>query len=102
MSPTQRTLKKLRDDGYVAEVVEKWIPGANIRRDLFGFIDVLAIKPGEILGVQCTSRGHVRNRCNKIAEAELVGNVREANIKIEVWGWDKKDNRWRVKIVDCS
>lgn len=101
-SPTQLTLKKLRDDGYVAEVVEKWIPGANIRRDLFGFIDVLAIKPGEILGVQCTSRGHVRNRCNKIAESDLVDNVREANIKIEVWGWDKKDGHWRCKTVDCS
>ena len=103
-SPTQLTLKKLRDQGYIAEVVEKYVRTGKggFRKDLFGFIDVLAIKPNEVLGVQATSRSHVRNRCNKIAEAELVGNVRDANIKIEVWGWDKKDGRWRCKTVDCS
>ena len=103
VSPTSRTLKKLRDDGYVAEVVEKWIPGANIRRDLFNFIDVVGIRGAETIGVQCTSRGHVNDRCKKIADAEHVGAVREAGWRIEVHGWSKnKSGRWQCKVVDCS
>jgi len=37
-SPTQRTLKKLRDEVYLAQVVEKWNAFAKIRQDLFGII----------------------------------------------------------------
>lgn len=58
-SPTQLSLKYLRDLGYMAEVVEKTIPHTFIKKDLFGFIDIIAIKPGTtgVLGVQCTSDG---------------------------------------------
>jgi hypothetical protein len=43
MSPTARSLKKLRKEGWTASVVEKWIPQVKRRRDCFGF-DVLACK----------------------------------------------------------
>ena len=101
-SPTQRTLALLRKEGWTAEVTEKWIPGATIRRDLFGFIDVLAIRGKEIIGVQSTSYANTSARVKKIAESEHVGAVREANIQIAVHGWRKVRNRWQVRIVDCS
>ena len=37
-SPTQRTLKYLRDKGYTAQVVEHWNAFAKRRIDLFGVI----------------------------------------------------------------
>ena len=43
MSPTGRTLKLLRDGGFLADVVEPWIPKLERRRDLFGGFDVLAV-----------------------------------------------------------
>jgi hypothetical protein len=43
-SPTQLSLAWLKKEGYLAEVVEKWIPGANIRKDLWGWCDIVAIK----------------------------------------------------------
>jgi len=101
-SPTSRTLKRLRKEGYLADVTEKWIPGANIRKDLFGFIDVLCIKGTEILGVQATSYTNISARVKKIAEHEHVDAVRDAGICIEVWGWRKIKNRWQVRIVDVS
>ena len=56
MTPTAFTLRYLRRSGYLAEVVERWIPGANIRKDLFGIIDLVAITVDEpILGIQATS-----------------------------------------------
>jgi hypothetical protein len=101
-SSTSRTLKRLRDQGYLADVVEKWIPGANIRKDLFGFIDVMAIKDGETLAVQATSYPNVSARVKKISDHENIGSVRDANWKIEVWGWRKVKNRWQVRVVDVS
>jgi carbonic anhydrase len=102
-SPTQRTLKHLRAQGYVAQVVEKWLPVVKRRQDLFGFIDVLAIREGEVLGVQSTSGDNVSSRVKKIAEHELVGAVRKAGIRIVVHGWRKNAaGRWVLREVDCS
>jgi len=102
--PTQRSLKKLRDDGYIADVTEKWIPGANVRKDLFGFIDILAVKPGEVLGVQCTSYSNVSDRVKKIEGHENAAVVRDAGIRIEVHGWHhkKKGAPWKCRVVDLS
>lgn len=103
MSPTELSLKLLREEGYLVEVVEKWIPGANIRKDLFGFIDMVAIKKGETLAVQCTSYSHVAERINKITDSENILTVREANWRVEVHGWGKEKNRWKLKRrVDLS
>ena len=102
MSPTQRSLKLLRDRGYLAEVVEKWIPGANIRKDLWGWCDVVGVKRGETVAVQATSAGNVSARVKKIADSETVGRVREAGWRIVVMGWVKRNNRWTCVERDVS
>lgn len=102
MSPTQRSLKHLREQGYRVAVVEKWNPHARIRQDLFGFIDLLAIKGPETLAVQSTSRGNVSARVKKITEAEALSDVRKANWRIVVHGWGKLKAGWTLKEVDCS
>lgn len=101
-SPTQRSLKLLRDRGYRADVVEKWIPGANIRKDLFGFIDVIAIKDGETLAVQSTSDNNVAARITKIEDSDALADVRDAGWNIHVHGWRKVKNRWQCREVDVS
>ena len=102
-SPTQRTLKRLRDLGYTAQVVETWNPHAKIRQDLFGFIDVLAIKAGEVLAVQACAGGDAAKRVRKIGEHPNVGPVRKAGIRIEVHAWRKlASGRYDVRVVDCS
>jgi hypothetical protein len=103
VSPTQRTLAKLRAEGWLAQVVERWVPQARKRIDLFGFIDVLAVRPGEVLGVQSTSRTNVAGRLAKIADHENIGAVREAGIRLEVHGWGKMaSGRWECRVVDVS
>jgi hypothetical protein len=102
-SPTQLTLKWLRDEGYLAEVVEKWIPGANMSvKTSGGGADIVAIREEETVAVQCTSWDNISSRCKKIAESDTVGPVRKAGWNIWVVGWKKKDNRWVHKLVDCS
>ena len=102
MSPTQLSLKWLREQGYLAEVVERFIPGANIRKDLWGWTDIVAIREGETVAVQCTSWDNISSRVRKIEESDTVGPVRKANWSIWVIGWKKKDNRWVHKLVDIS
>jgi carbonic anhydrase len=97
MSPTQLTLRHLREQGYVAEVTEHWNSHASIRQDLFGFVDVLAIKPGETLAVQTTSVTNVSARIKKIAESPYIGAARDAGWTIRVHGWSKVGNRWVLK-----
>src|SRR5690606_37554474 len=50
-SPTARTLAWLREQGWDADVVERWVPGAKVRRDFLGFADILAIRGEATLAV---------------------------------------------------
>jgi hypothetical protein len=64
MTPTGRTLGRLRRRGFLADVVERWLLRVNRRRDLFGFADIIAVhlrEPG-VLPVQCTTAAHVPDR----------------------------------------
>jgi hypothetical protein len=102
--PTQRSLAHLRGQGYVAEVVEKWIPMVKRRKDLFGFIDILAVHPERegVIGVQATSGSHVSARIDKIVNHDNVGAVRKGGIRILVHGWAKRKGRWKLREVDLS
>lgn len=102
MTPTQRSLKYLRDAGYTVAIVEHWNSFVRIRQDLFGFIDLLAIRRGETLAVQVTAAG-VSARLKKIAGLPVVDRVREAGWRIEVHGWRKNAaGRYVMRIEDIS
>jgi hypothetical protein len=102
MSPTQRSLAFLRGRGYLVAICEKWNPHAKIRQDLFGFVDLVAIKPGETLAVQTTSLSNMSQRVTKISESETAPKVREAGWRIEVHGWRKLRTGWEAKVIDLS
>lgn len=89
MTPTARTLKKLRADGYVCQVVEQTIPHTFIKRDLFGFADILAIKPGEILAVQATDATNVAHRVKKVEALDSLQAWWDGGGRFEIWGWTK-------------
>jgi hypothetical protein len=105
MTPTQRTLAALRADGWHVEVVEKWNPHTKTRKDLFGFADLLAIRPGSApLLVQATSTGWA-NRIAKVRAEPLHALALASGFTIEVWGWRKlktNKNRWTAKITPIS
>lgn len=105
MTPTQRSLKYLRDKGYTVEVVERSTNfGGRFRRhDLFGIADLIALGDNEVLLVQVTSASNVSARVKKITESEHLNAIRKANVGIIVHGWGKKSNgRYEVREVDLS
>ncbi len=134
-SPVERTLKKLRADLWDAEKVEQWIPfpqkpgprtgPPGVRRDLFGFVDVVAFKQGEgILFVQATAGGshpirHVDKLCAVKGSQKKAGVLVEvpgvyfrvfralrAGIRVEIHAWRKLKvdgrERWRRRRICLS
>lgn len=103
-SPTQRTLAQLKATGHRCQVVEQFCQYSRQRIDLFGFIDIVAVRE-RLVGLQCTSGSNHSSRVKKI-----VTECREdalawinAGGTIEVWSWKrykKAVNRrfWRPRI----
>jgi hypothetical protein len=102
MTPTQRSLIYLREQGYLCEVVEKWNSFTKTRKDLWGWCDILAIRENEILAVQVTAAG-VSSRIKKIMESDTLPIVRKAGIRVEVHGFRKNvKGRYVMRIEDLS
>lgn len=108
-SPTQNSLAALRALGYEPWVVEHWDSFARKRRDLWGFVDILALRGDEILAVQTTSASGVSARVKKITASDWLASVRKAGIRVEVHGWRKapvtrgaKRMVWKQRVVDMS
>lgn len=97
-SPTQRSLKSLRSRGYTVGVTEHWNAYVGIRQDLFGFIDLIAIKPGEILAVQTTTKSHMNERVKKILSIKEHLVWLSSGGKIVVHGWSQKGPRGKRKV----
>jgi len=99
-SPTQLSLKLMRDRGFYAEVVERFNFFTKRKNDFAGFIDVLCLAEGVVMGVQTTSYSNSSSRVKKIKEHENYPIVVAAGIKIEVHGWRKVKNRWQPRIIE--
>lgn len=98
-SPTQRSLKHLRNQGFHAQVVEKVVPYKFIKIDLFGWIDLVAVKPGEpITGVQTTTGPHVAHRIGKARGNVALEAWLQAGGRLAVHSWRKRGPRGKRKV----
>lgn len=88
-STVQLSMQYLRDLGYAVDVCERWVPSAHgqVRRDLFGILDLVAIRDGETVGVQTTTRGEAPKRLRKILASEHLEVLQQAGWRIVVHGW---------------
>jgi hypothetical protein len=100
ISTTQLSLKHMRAQGFYSEVVEKYNSFTKRKNDFAGFIDILCLGDGAVIGVQTTSLGNMSSRINKIICHENFDTVERSGIKIQVHGWFKEKNRWKVKIFE--
>lgn len=108
MSPTSRSLKALRDAGYLAGIVEKFNHHANVRQDLFGFADLIAVAahrdPQRIL-IQTTTEPNRSSRLAKMRGLPEVRRCIQAGVSVELWTWRKLAGKWRLRRstlgVDC-
>jgi hypothetical protein len=111
LTPTQRTLRALREQGRVCAIVERFNAYAGphgVRQDLFGIIDVLALDPERgVVGIQSTGldfAGHWRKLTQERVQ-EVTDWLRTPGTSLELWGWRKiklhrggKAERWQPRI----
>lgn len=115
LSPTQRTIRELKNQGRSYGIVERfvqrpWQPH-GIRIDLFGFLDLLVLDAERgIVGVQCCGSDFAAHY-RKITEdcAEMAMEWLYCGGKIELWGWrllkqkrGGKAVRWTPRIKDIT
>ena len=79
----------MREQGYDAEVVERWVPGANVRHDLFGFIDIIAFRGAQVIGIQATTMHNMAARYKKILDNPIATRWLAAGCEIRIVGWRK-------------
>lgn len=101
-SPTQRTKEALEAQGCkLVAIVERWNNHARIRQDLFGFIDILALRNGVWVGIQATSGSNMSARVKKCLEHENLPYFLEAS-EFEVWAWTVKRRKGKRPEVTCE
>jgi hypothetical protein len=99
ISPTQLSLRLLRDDGWLVDVCERWVPNGSLggsRKDLFGLLDLVALKDDTTMGVQTTSHTNVNARLNKIQDEEHQVALRA----LQAAGWSIVVHGWRLSSRD--
>ena len=89
---TQKTLGLLKEMGFECGIVERWIPGANIRRDLFNIIDIVAMLDDLLIGVQSTSWQQRQPHLDKIYCEHQKHAKAWCNTGNELWliSWKKQ------------
>jgi hypothetical protein len=89
-SPTVRSLRLLRQRGYLCRVVEFWNSFAKRRVDLWG-ADLLCVKPGEPpLLVQTTTVSNQSARIKKLTALPSTAFLLRCKWEIHVHGWGKR------------
>jgi hypothetical protein len=98
MSPTARSLAWLRERGHRAEIVERWIPGTRIRKDLWGG-DILAIHcASNSFGLfQVTSGANHNARKKKVLANPAAKDWLATGGVFEIHSWAKKGKRGEKK-----
>lgn len=86
---TNRALEILAQCGWLAGIVERKV-SRIVTHDLFGFIDIIAVKPSDdcgILGLQVTSAngGNCAARVKKLLQEPNLRTCLESGMRVEVW-----------------
>ena len=111
ISPTQRTLKAMREQGRLCGIVERFNSYAGkfgIRQDLFGFIDIICIDPVDgIIAVQSCGQAFSPHIDKLLGERNEAVYEWLKHAPLELWGWRKlkvkrggKAMRWVPRIAD--
>ena len=105
---TERTLKYLRAEGYICDMVERFIPFPKPhghRKDFLGIIDIIAFNEITTIGVQSCGQSFAAH-LKKLQDSEMTPLWLES-VDRELWliGWRKlkvkrggKAVRWTPRI----
>ena len=94
ITPVQRTIKLMEAEGYIGHSVERWVPspthpGGGFRKDYLSIIDMIFIKPGEIVGVQVCGTDFSAHEKKLIEKNDNLQAWLQAGGRFILIGWRK-------------
>jgi hypothetical protein len=99
----------LREHGYAACVVERYVAQARLKQDAFHCGDILAAHPTEriVALIQTTTSSHLNARRLKASVQPELPSWLKAGGRFFLHGWGKRKGKWDVRVVeltepDCS
>ena len=114
MTPTQRTIRILKDRGMPCAIVEKFnahIGPHGVRQDMFGIIDVVALDSELTIGVQSCGNSYAQH-LKKFKEEryqECCDWLSSPYRTLELWAWRKvkakrggKAMVWRPRVLNVT
>lgn len=115
MTPTQRTIRALKDRGLRCAIVEKFnahIGPHGVRQDLFGIIDILALDPETgVIGVQSCGNSFSAHMKKIMEERHQEAHdwLSTPGCTLELWAWRKllvkrggKATRWMPRVKQIT
>lgn len=93
------TREYMKKNGYVIDKAESYNAYSRRKKDLFGFIDYVAIHPEkkELLAIQTTSKSNLSTRVKKAEGLDAYWHWLATGNKVVFHGWYKENNRWKLK-----
>lgn len=96
-SPTSKTLAECKKRGWTAGIVERRLT-RFVMQDFLGCIDIIAITPGGIVGIQATSGSNHAARVSKSRAEPRLAAWLGAGCTFAVWSWAKRGPRGKRKL----
>lgn len=95
------TRKHLEDRGYVVDKAESYNAHTKRKKDLFKFIDFVAIHPikGELIAIQTTSKSNLSARIKKAENLKAYWHWLASGNDVVFHGWFKGERKWELKEV---
>ena len=115
ISPTMRTMAKLKDQYDLVGIVERWIPnpkhpGGGFRKDLFGFLDIICVdRHTGIVGIQSCGQNYAEHMRTITEDCKPEVLIWLLQADLQLWAWRKvkvkrggKAMRWKPRIAYFS
>lgn len=107
MSPTERSIRLLKDHGFLVGKAEHWNPFAKRRVDLFGFCDLVAVRAygfpsAGIVGVQATAKSCISARRKKISDLPAAVAWLAGGGKVVLMGWDGRSVKMQIAFLQAG
>jgi len=99
VQPRAWSMEMMRRDGFMTGITEFFNHHTNRRKDLFGFIDFIAIGHGKCVAVQCCARSGIGSHQRKISHEcrDAAAEWLASGNTIEIHGWDRKKEKLKTK-----
>ena len=102
-SPSARSKAYMVKQGYLVGTVERYCSFTRRRHDLFGFIDLIAMRGTDLVGIQTTSGSNLAARIDKAKSLPTFAEWLKVG-RLEFHGWAKKGPKgkrktWQVRVV---